>query len=165
MSDEKILTTPPVHGGPDFGETHVDGAGDATKVGLASRIREVVERVGTISAARTSLPVLIPTRELVSGLLAMFTDVPRIPDYDAVAAHSARWTELEFTPLEVPDAEPDSLGVFVRDSGENEGKVCIEFARPGDDRTTTLDFEPDAIESFFLAGLAACAAARKQQGR
>lgn len=163
MADEIILTTPPVHGGPDFGEKAVEGAGDAAKVGLASRIRDVVERVGTDAATKTSMPVLIPTKQLVSGLLAMLADVPRIPDYDAVAAHAARWMELEYNPLEVPDAEPDSLGVFVRSSGPDEKKVCIELTRPVDGVTTTLDFEADNIESFFLAGLAACAYAKAQR--
>lgn len=165
MSDEHILTTPPVHGGPDFGEKAIGGAGDVAKVGLAARIREVVERVGIDAATKTTMPVVIPTKQLVSGLLAMFADVPRVPDYDAVAAHAARWMELEYNPLEVPDAEPDSLGVFVRSSGPDAGKVCIEFTEPAADHTTALDFEPDAIESFFLAGLAACAYARKQRDR
>lgn len=166
MSDESILTTPPVHeSGPDVGQREIAG-GETVKVGLDSRLREVFARVADELAARNTRTVIaVPVKQLVEATIKVVKDLPRVPDYDVVAAHAARWTEeSEYSPSVVPDSDPDSLGVFVREMGSNAGKVCVEFTQPGQGRTSTFDFEdPDYAESFFLAGLAACAYAKAQR--
>lgn len=165
MSEVPILTTPPVHdAGPDIGQKEIKG-GEASRTGFDSRMRDALERMTDEVAARhTNMPIVVPVKEILETVRAVLPDLPRIPDYDHTSAALARWTEAsEYNRYAVPDADPDSLGVFVRDQGADIGKVCIELARPGDDTTATLDFDPDYIESFGLAVLAACAYARTRR--
>lgn len=166
MSDEHlILTTPPVHdAGPAVGQREIEG-GVKSRTGFDSRLRDEFERVTDEVAARhTSMPIVVPVKELVEAVMRLLPDLPRIPDYDHVSASLARWTETTvYDRYSVPDTDPDSIGVFVRDQGPDLGKVCVEFSRPGADVTSTLDLEPDAAESFGLAVLAACAYAKAQQ--
>lgn len=157
MADEIILTTPPVHGGPEFGDKPIIG-GDAVKTGLDARLREAFEAVVTEFAAKTSLPVVSPTKQLIAATLRIVNDLPRVPDYDDVSAREVRWSSaVEYSPIEVPDADPDALGVYAKG-----GVVCVDFDSPGNQSTDTLEFDPAYIESFFLAGLAACAYAKAQ---
>jgi hypothetical protein len=164
MSDDIILTTPPVHdAGPDTVLREIQG-GEATKIGLDSRLRDEFARIADELAARNTRTVIaVPVKQLVEATIKVVGDLPRVPDYDAVTAHLTRWEqESEYSPSEVPDTDPDSIGVFVRDQGPDLGKVCIELTQPGQDTTHTLDFEPGYIEHFFLAGLAACAYSKAQ---
>lgn len=165
MSDDLILTTPPVHdAGPDIGLREIEG-GQAAKSGLDSQLRDEFARVADELAARNTRTVIaVPVRQLVEAVLRVVPGLPRVPDYDAVTAHLARWEEAsDYSPSEVPECDPDSIGVFVRDQGPDMGKVCVEFTRPADGVTSTLDFDPEYAEHFFLAGLAACAYAKAQR--
>jgi hypothetical protein len=165
-SNAHILTTPPVHDDGPAVDQHEIGGGEVAKTGLDSRLREAFMRVADdLAAKNTRVAVAVPVKQLLKATLHTIQDLPRVPDYDAVSAHLARWSEAtEYSPTEVPDSDPDSLGVFVRDQGPDVGKVCVEFTRSADDVTSTLDFEdPVYAESFFLAGLAACAYAKAQR--
>lgn len=165
MPDDIILTTPPVHDdGPDTGVKEIEG-GETAKTGLDSKLRAEFERIGEELAVRnTRVAIAVPVKQLIAAAFRVFENVPRIPDYDSTTAHLATWAEeTEYSPIEVPDADPDALGVFVREQGPDAGKVCIELTRPATGKTHTLDFEADSIESFFLAGLAACAYARTRR--
>lgn len=166
MSDENlILTTPPVHdAGPSTPQTEIVG-GDASRTGLDSRLREEFVKIAdALAASNTRVVIAVPVKQLVEATLRVVGDLPRVPDYDHVSACLTQWSqESGYSPSEVPDADPDSLSVFVRDSGPEAGQVCVELARPGDGVTTTLDFDPAFIKSFFLAGLAACAYAEAQK--
>lgn len=165
MSDEHlILTTPPVHGGPEFGEKEITG-GEVAKTGLDSRLRGEFLRVADeVAATNTRVVVAVPVKQLLEATLRVVSDLPRVPDYDHVSASLTRWSEAsDYIPSEVPEADPDSFGVFVRDQGPDIGKVCIELTRPADGDTATYDFDPEDVESFFLAGLAACAYAKAQR--
>lgn len=165
MSDEHILTTPPVHdAGPATGVTEIEG-GTAAKTGLDSRLRAAFEDVMEKFATRnTRVIIAAPVRQLAEAAIKVVGDLPRVPDYDHTSACLTTWSEeSEYSPFEVPDADPDSLGVFVRDQGPDAGKVCVELTRPADGVTTTLDFDSAYIEHFFLAGLAACAYAKAQK--
>lgn len=166
MSDDHlILTTPPVHhAGPDTELREIEG-GEAARTGLDSRLREEFIRIADeLAASNTRVVIAVPVKQLVEATLRVVGDLPRVPDYDQVSASLAKWSEEStYSPSEVPDADPDSLGVFVRDQGPDIGKVCVELTRPADGVTTTLDFDADSIESFFLAGLAACAYAKAQR--
>lgn len=164
MPDDSVLTTPPVYdAGPDVSQKEIEG-GEASRTGTDSRLRAAFEKAVDEVAERTSMPVVAPVKELLAATMRIVSDMPRVPDYDHTSASLARWTETsEYNRYEVPDADPDSLGVFVRDQGPQLGMVCVELTRPADDVTTTLDFDPDYAESFFLAGLAACAYAKSKK--
>lgn len=167
MPDEHlILTTPPVHdAGPQVGQHEIEG-GAATRTGFDSRMRDALERMTDEVAARhSSMPIVVPVKEIMETITSLLPDIPRVPDYDHVSAHVAKWTRAsEYNRYAVPESDPDSLGVFVRDQGPDLGKVCVEFTQPGNVTTSTFDFEDaDYAESFFLAGLAACAYAKAQR--
>jgi len=165
LSGDPVLTTPPVHdAGPDLGQKEIEG-GDASRTGVHSRLREAFEEIITNFAARnTRVVIAAPVRQLAEAAIKVVGDIPRIPDYDHVSASLASWSlASDYSPIELPEADPDSIGVFVRDQGPDAGKVCVEITQPGQDQTTTLDFEPDYIEAFFLAGLAACVYAKAQR--
>jgi hypothetical protein len=165
MPDIPILTTPPVHdAGPAVDQKEIEG-GEVVKTGLDSRLREEFINVAeAVAAKNTRVAIAVPVKPLVEATLRVVAGLPRVPDYDSVSAHLTTWSEAsEYSVIEAPEADPDSLGVFVRTDGPDAGQVCVELTRPGDDVTTTLDFDPEYIESFFLAGLAACAYARAQR--
>lgn len=167
MSDEDlVLTTPPVHdAGPAVGQHEIAG-GQASRTGFESRLRDALERMTDQVAARhTSMPIIVPVKEIIETLTRLLPDIVRVPDYDHVSASLTKWTEAtNYDRYAVPDADPDSFGVFVRDQGPDAGRVCIEHTEPGEDRTSTFDFEdPDYAAGFFLAGLAACAYAKSQR--
>lgn len=164
MSDDTVLTTPPVHdAGPDIGQKEIEG-GEVSRTGVDSRLRAAFEKAVDEVAERTSMPVVAPVKELLAATMRIISDMPRVPDYDHVSACATSWSETsEYNRYEVPETDPDSLGVFVRDQGPQFGMVCVELTRPGADVTTTLDFDPEYAESFFLAGLAACAYAKSKK--
>lgn len=155
----EVTTVPPVHhAGPDTQEREIVGGDTVARVGLDSLLRDAFETVGNdLAVKHTTMPIVVPVRQLVDATVRVIGDLPRIPDYDDVSAHKQQWSETQsYSPVELPEDEPKTLGVNA------EGAVVVVRANLGSvDDDVRLD--PDHAEGFFLAGLAAARQAKANQ--
>jgi hypothetical protein len=131
---------------------------DDPRAGLMTRMREALRQVADEVGARASIPVAVPGKEISEAMFRIFSDVPRVPDFDPEqAAATSYHSVVEFESDEVPPP-PVALRVFVDEEGSNVDDPKVVLAIPAVADLITLD--PDEAERLFLAGLAACKYAR-----
>jgi len=131
---------------------------DDPRAGLTTQMREALRQVADEVGARASIPVAVPGKEISEAMFKIFSDVPRIPDFDPELAREVTYTSVvEFEPDEVPPP-PVSLRVFVDQENDNADDPKVILALP--EVADMVAFDPDEAERLFLAGLAACRYAR-----
>lgn len=123
---------------------------------MQTRIRDSLEQVANKVAARSRIPIAVPGPEISEAIWEIFSDVPRIPDYDPT---ERVWSNtVTYAADEVP---PDPADVSIAIEGD-ENQLMINVAPPGQD-PIRMPFEPAAAEELFLAGLAAVAEVRRRR--
>jgi hypothetical protein len=162
MDGVEITTIPPVHdAGPDTAVREIVSEGPTTHTGVDSILRAEFERIAVdLAAKHTKLAIVVPVRQLVDATVRVVEGMPRIPDYDDVAARAQVWTETaDYSPTEVPEFDPATCGVHA------EG-ASVKIWMVGDDGDgASLVLEPEHAEAFFLAGLAAVRHAAAERER
>jgi hypothetical protein len=159
MSDEPLVT-PPVHDdGPAAPDREIEG-GEASRTGFDSRLFDALRTMADeLAVKHTSMPIVVPARQIADVVNKLLPDLPRIPDYDTVSAPERRWAEATFySPSELPDTTPSTMGVYANDSEQ----VCVPVTIDGVTTTLTLDFAQ--AQDFFLAGLGAVEYVKAQRG-
>jgi len=131
---------------------------DDPRAGMATRMRDALRQIADEVGARASIPVAVPGKEITEAMFRLFSDVPRVPDFDPGLARETDFTSVvEFEPDEVPPP-PVSVRVFVDEEDGNADDPKVVLAIP--DVADLVAFDPDEAERLFLAGLAACKYAR-----
>jgi hypothetical protein len=132
---------------------------------MMTRMRDALRQVADEVGAKASIPVAVPGREISEAMFRIFSDVPRVPDFDPALARETSYTSVvEFESDEVPPP-PVSLRVFVdeEDGNADDPKVVLAIlglAALASDVADLIALDPDEAERLFLAGLAACKYAR-----
>lgn len=129
--------------------------------GIQSRIRDALRKVADEAASRsTRMAIVVPGGPIADAMFEIFSDVPRVPDYDEQAAASRHYDGVvDYVPDQVP---PDAhrLCIYVDESGENAGYPKVVISVDDGHAVTGVPFDPDVAQEMFLAGLAACAYAQ-----
>lgn len=130
--------------------------------GMQSRIRAALKRVADQAGASTRIPIAVPGPQITEAMWKIFSDVPRIPDYDQEMANQRTWcSEVPYVSDEIPP-EPEEIGVYVEADPDGVDKVQIELTdREGHPHKILLNVAE--AEEFFLAGLAATTFLRSRQ--
>jgi hypothetical protein len=129
--------------------------------GVDSTLRELLGRVADEAASRTSIAIVMPTKEILGVFHRVFHTVPRIPDYEPEGAADRRWsTPAVYSSDEIPEGAPE-LGVHVAETygGDVVVRVLFETGETCDES----NLDPRHAEEFFLAGLAAVREARRRR--
>lgn len=130
-----------------------------TGSGTDDRLRAELEQLADSLAAKTSIAIAMPVREILAAIYRVLADVPRIPNYDDTLPWNEQpsWSNtITFSPRELPEAQ-QSVRAFFNDKT---GKTCVMIEEA--DFCQEIELEPSVARGFFLAGLAAVAHAERQ---
>lgn len=62
------------------------------------RLRQALSRVADeVAEKNTTMPIVIPVRQIMGAVFAVFSDVPRVPDLTADEVAERRWMQAEVT--------------------------------------------------------------------
>lgn len=135
----------------------------ATMLSLDDQLWTALTGVADRVAARNAIPLVVPVKEIMAAVHAVYADVPRIPAPDpklSTPFETLRWDEPQkYSPHTVLEDLPSYAALSV-----TEGSVLIE-ACPNEDhsRAVVVTLPPDTARDFFLNGLAACLVAERHE--
>lgn len=129
-----------------------------TGSGTDDRLRVALEEMANTLATKTNMPFVIPVKEILAVVYKVFSDVPRIPNYDPDLAwhEQPSWSNtVRISLTELPDSMRSVRTYYDDKTGMI--RVQIEDGETCDD----IDLEPKVAKGLFLAGLGAVAYAER----
>lgn len=131
------------------------------KISKDDELWAALARVADQAAAKTAMPLVVPVREIMAAVHAVYDDVPRVPavNPELLKGRMAWSAPQEYVPHKVPDGLPDYIALFVADR-----LVHIDACPNGDhSQAVCVALPPAMARDFFLNGLAACLLAEQQE--
>lgn len=130
--------------------------------GMLTRIREALRQVADdVAAKNTRTVIAVPGKEISEAMFRIFSDVPRVPDYDPEAAGKSHHDSVieNYAADEIPP-DPIRLSVWADEEGDRADDPSVVIAFDDGQAVVRTPFDPDVAERLFLEGLAACRYAR-----